>query len=271
MAFAYNTAVHNTTGVTPFEVVYGRRPKLPVDLMFPCPGLDVNLDVESYAQKIRTDLLKCYETVARNSDSKVSKFKFYADRNVRSCVPAQAIQEKKCLQKVKSQVEGTLYDYRSENNYQIKPDSGGKKQLVHANRLKKCFRPAVNIRYHSCVEDSEIVPNEKSDGIQFGKDLDVTVADKAEPVKQMQIGFEPEPGIEDEPIDINLGIDVCGSESAEVESSVENGEVDADFEFNYYLEKQIESAQRADLLAGEEASQRRSQRNRRGPDRLTYF
>ncbi|CAF1089458.1 unnamed protein product, partial [Brachionus calyciflorus] len=70
MAFAYNTAVHTTTGVTPFEVVYGRRPKLPVDLMFPCPGLDVNLDVESYAQKIRTDLLKYYETVARNSDSK---------------------------------------------------------------------------------------------------------------------------------------------------------------------------------------------------------
>ncbi|CAF0791988.1 unnamed protein product [Brachionus calyciflorus] len=82
----------------------------------------------------------------------------------------------------------------------------------------------------------------------------------------MQIEFELEPCIKDEPIYINLGINICGAESVEVASSVGNSEVDADFEPNYYLEKQIESAQRADLLAGEEASQRRSQRNRREPD-----
>ena len=35
LAFAYNTVVHATTGVTPFEIVYGRKPRLPVDLIFP--------------------------------------------------------------------------------------------------------------------------------------------------------------------------------------------------------------------------------------------
>ncbi|CAF0791969.1 unnamed protein product [Brachionus calyciflorus] len=57
----------------------------------------------------------------------------------------------------------TITEVRGENNYLIRPDSGGKKQLVHANRLKKCFRPAVNRRYQSNIKDSEIVPNEKSD------------------------------------------------------------------------------------------------------------
>ena len=56
--------------------------------MFPCAELDLNIDVQSYANKIRTDRIKCYETVANNSDSKVIKLKFYADRNVR---PAQYV------------------------------------------------------------------------------------------------------------------------------------------------------------------------------------
>ncbi|RMZ98703.1 hypothetical protein BpHYR1_020169, partial [Brachionus plicatilis] len=71
------------TGSFPFEVIYGRKPKPPVDLLFPAPELDLNLDVLSYASKVRADLLRCYETVAQNADVKVSKFKFYADRNVR--------------------------------------------------------------------------------------------------------------------------------------------------------------------------------------------
>ena len=40
LAFAYRTSVHKTTGFTPFEMVYGRRPKIPSDLVFPsepCP------------------------------------------------------------------------------------------------------------------------------------------------------------------------------------------------------------------------------------------
>ena len=35
LAFAYNTAIHATTKMQPFELLYGPTPRLPIDLIFP--------------------------------------------------------------------------------------------------------------------------------------------------------------------------------------------------------------------------------------------
>ncbi|RNA42161.1 hypothetical protein BpHYR1_009291, partial [Brachionus plicatilis] len=37
----------------------------------------------------------------------------------------------------------------------VEPDKKGRNQLVHANRLKKCFSPPINVRYDSLIENSE--------------------------------------------------------------------------------------------------------------------
>ena len=164
LAFAYNTAVHHTTGVTPFEVIYGRKPKLPVDLLFPAPDLDLNLDLLSYASKVRADLLRCYETVAQNADVKVSRFKFYADRNVRPFGYAlgdrvyllKQANKKGVSKKLSHKWKGpfTVVEVLSENNYLIRADANQKKQLVHANRLKRCFKPPSNTYNKTMIEES---------------------------------------------------------------------------------------------------------------------
>jgi len=35
LSYAYNSSVHGTTNATPFEVMLGRKPKLPIDLIYP--------------------------------------------------------------------------------------------------------------------------------------------------------------------------------------------------------------------------------------------
>ena len=35
LCFAYNTSVHETTGLTPLEVMFGRNPIIPIDLVYP--------------------------------------------------------------------------------------------------------------------------------------------------------------------------------------------------------------------------------------------
>ncbi|CAF0934377.1 unnamed protein product [Brachionus calyciflorus] len=41
LSFAYNTATHSTTKFTPYELMYGRKPKLPIDLVYKTQKLDL--------------------------------------------------------------------------------------------------------------------------------------------------------------------------------------------------------------------------------------
>ncbi|RNA38462.1 Retrovirus-related Pol poly from transposon [Brachionus plicatilis] len=182
LAFAYNTAVHATTGLTPFEVVYERKPKLPVDLMFPTPNLELNLSVDSYATKVQQHLLKCYELVERTSGSRIHKFKFYADRNVR---PADYTvgdrvwllndaKKKGVSKKLSRRWTGpyTVIEKMSDINYRIPPDSKGKKKLVHVNRLKKCNSPPKGKLYDS-VTDKTSNPSDETALTHYGKSIGI--------------------------------------------------------------------------------------------------
>ncbi|CAF1067778.1 unnamed protein product [Brachionus calyciflorus] len=51
-SFAYNSAVHSVTKQTPFEMMFGQRPRIPIDFIFP------NLDSLN-----RTPILEEYKLV----------------------------------------------------------------------------------------------------------------------------------------------------------------------------------------------------------------
>ena len=84
LAFAYNTAVHATTRVTPFEMVYGRKPRLPVDLIFPTQvQFQVELEPEEFVIEKERAMKKVFEFVALAREGNIQRQKFFHDRNLR--------------------------------------------------------------------------------------------------------------------------------------------------------------------------------------------
>ena len=49
LCFAYNTAVHKTSGVQPFVMLNGRFPRLPIHLVFDTEPVTREMTQESYA------------------------------------------------------------------------------------------------------------------------------------------------------------------------------------------------------------------------------
>ena len=63
LQFAYNTAIHTTTKSSPFELMYGRLPTVPVDLVFKNFHCELMLEPESYADQKQTAFKQVYEIV----------------------------------------------------------------------------------------------------------------------------------------------------------------------------------------------------------------
>jgi len=82
--FAYNTSVNATTKCTPFEMMYGRKPRLPLDLLMPEVKIDLQLDPENYAQNLKSTLQEAYKWAEINRDSRVDKEKINYDRKSRA-------------------------------------------------------------------------------------------------------------------------------------------------------------------------------------------
>ena len=75
LAFAYNMAVNATTKMTPFELVYGRTPKVHLDLIYPQLKLELFLSKEGYANQVQSALHSAFKLVIKNRNLSMDKNK----------------------------------------------------------------------------------------------------------------------------------------------------------------------------------------------------
>ncbi|KAJ8346637.1 hypothetical protein SKAU_G00280380 [Synaphobranchus kaupii] len=82
LVHAYNCTKNDVTGFTPYELMFGRQPRLPVDLAF---GLPVNSFPKSHSQYVkdlRTCLEESYRMATENAMKTAERNKLRFDKRV---------------------------------------------------------------------------------------------------------------------------------------------------------------------------------------------
>ena len=139
-AFAYNTAVHSSTGYSPFYLMYGREAREPDDLLPPARNRNLT-DVNMIFSQQWYDAIEIAK--ARLEEAK-EKQKEYYDRNARRTV--YEVNDRIMLKtladipgKFNMRWEGpfTVVEKKGNVNYKIVSVDGKKLLVVHTDRMKK--------------------------------------------------------------------------------------------------------------------------------------
>ena len=139
---AYNTTPHSSTGYSPYFLMFGRTPNLPLDALLPERPCGDN-----YLDDLKHRLKEAYKTaIQTNEHARANQKKFY-DRKVKGATPEvgdNVLVRKLAFNgkhKLEDKWEPDIYKITAKDNpdipvYQvIKSDGSGKKRTLHRNHL----------------------------------------------------------------------------------------------------------------------------------------
>lgn len=84
LTHAYNCTRNEATGYSPYELMFGRHPRLPVDIAFNLPVKEAKSQSHSqYVQKLKSRLQESYKTATANAQKLAQRNKLRFDKRVR--------------------------------------------------------------------------------------------------------------------------------------------------------------------------------------------
>ena len=148
---AYNCSRNDSMGYSPFYLLFGRHPRLPIDLVF---DIDLSSDYQSYPAYVstwKTAMEEAYKLASKKSQESGARAKAYYDRKLRSSVlhPNDRVlvcnlSERGGPGKLRSHWENTVHRIVRQRDpdspvYEVKPETGtGPTRVLHRNLLLPC-------------------------------------------------------------------------------------------------------------------------------------
>ena len=150
LTFAYNNTIHKATGYTPHYLMFGRSGRLPIDFMF---GIDDEVSYgKTYTEFVegwKGAMKEAYEIASKNANKNselgkksYNKKIFGSPLTVGDRVLVRNLSERGGTGKLRNYWEDTVHVVTKAKEdipiFEVKPENGGKKRILHKNLLLKC-------------------------------------------------------------------------------------------------------------------------------------
>lgn len=156
---AFNCTRNEATGYAPYFLLFGRNPRLPIDLMFGLTAKDQSSSHRDYAEKWRTRMAKAYKLASKSACKEGMRGKTLYDRKVHGAelspgcrVLIRNLNEKGGPGKLRSFWEDRVYVVTQRKHtdspvYELKPENGkGRVRVMHRNLMLPCdFLPVEEV------------------------------------------------------------------------------------------------------------------------------
>ena len=214
MTHAYNCTNHASTTYSPYYLMFGRHPRLPIDVEFGLhkPNCSGNCSKSRYIQKLRRRLNYAHKKASKYSSEQAQKYKTSYDKSVKG--PQLQVNDLVLVKIVAHKARHKIQDkWESEEYivleqpipgtpvYRVRPVTGTKVRTLHRNLLLP-----LGVKYQSDIDsdesnsdDSVHIDTSNSKSIQPGKaDSQISQAKSV----RFQSEF-PKVGFEDEKSDVS--------------------------------------------------------------------
>ncbi|KAL0200588.1 hypothetical protein M9458_003775, partial [Cirrhinus mrigala] len=189
MTHAYNCSRHDSTGYSPYYLMFGRHPRLPVDLIFGSPTTNQPCEYSEYVQTLYDSLSQAYALANQTSRLAKGQQKRYYDRKAKSedFSPGDRVLVKVChvegKQKLGDRWGAQPYVVVKKQPglpvYVVQPEDGGAERVVHRNLLTQCMFLPVE-RDEGLIEEEDESDGGSSIELEAEEGAGVKRADRSE-------------------------------------------------------------------------------------------